>query len=92
MGSVCLTLHCLSWQKLQLALAPVSSLFPLSLDEGVAERTTFLTHSIQQLDRIDSLSEQIGFLEERLGTCECLSVRFIFPSGNIYRPIVCIHV
>ncbi|KAJ8404460.1 hypothetical protein AAFF_G00337270 [Aldrovandia affinis] len=58
-------------QKLQLALAPVSSLFPVSLDEGVAERTTFLTHSIQQLDRIDSLSEQIGFLEERLGTCSC---------------------
>ncbi|KAG9354257.1 hypothetical protein JZ751_012381 [Albula glossodonta] len=65
-------------QKLQLALAPVSSLFPLSLDEGVAESTSFLTHSIQQLDRIDSLSEQIGFLEERLGTCEypilCTSV------------------
>ncbi|KAI1904717.1 hypothetical protein AGOR_G00008580 [Albula goreensis] len=58
-------------QKLQLALAPVSSLFPLSLDEGVAESTSFLTHSIQQLDRIDSLSEQIGFLEERLGTCSC---------------------
>ncbi|KAJ8339188.1 hypothetical protein SKAU_G00359740 [Synaphobranchus kaupii] len=58
-------------QKLQLALAPVSSLFPLSLDAGVAERTSFLTHSIQQLDRIDSLSEQIGFLEERLGTCSC---------------------
>ncbi|KAG7477252.1 hypothetical protein MATL_G00092140 [Megalops atlanticus] len=58
-------------QKLQLALAPVSSLFPMSLDEGVAERTSFLTHSIQQLDRIDSLSEQVGFLEERLGTCSC---------------------
>ncbi|KAJ8261352.1 hypothetical protein COCON_G00170750 [Conger conger] len=58
-------------QKLQLALAPVSSLFPVSLDEAMVERTTFLTHSIQQLDRIDSLSEQIGFLEERLGTCSC---------------------
>ncbi|XP_018592356.1 epidermal growth factor-like protein 7 [Scleropages formosus] len=58
-------------QKLQLALAPFNSLFPLSLDESVAERSSFLSHSFQQLDRIDSLSEQIGFLEERLGTCSC---------------------
>lgn len=57
-------------QKLQLALAPFSSFFPLSLDEGLSEKTTLLSHSFQQLDRIDSLSEQIGFLEERLGTCE----------------------
>lgn len=57
-------------QKLQLVLAPFSSFFPLSLDEGVSEKTTLLSHSFQQLDRIDSLSEQIGFLEERLGTCE----------------------
>lgn len=58
-------------QKLQLVLAPFNSLFPLSLDEGLSEKTTFLSHSFQQLDRIDSLSEQIGFLEERLGTCSC---------------------
>uniref|UniRef100_A0A671WEG6 EGF-like-domain, multiple 7 n=1 Tax=Sparus aurata TaxID=8175 RepID=A0A671WEG6_SPAAU len=57
-------------KKLQLALAPFSSFFPLSLDEGLSEKTTLLSHSFQQLDRIDSLSEQIGFLEERLGTCE----------------------
>lgn len=57
-------------QKLQLVLAPFSSFFPLSLDEGLSEKTTLLSHSFQQLDRIDSLSEQIGFLEERLGTCE----------------------
>ncbi|XP_010876590.2 epidermal growth factor-like protein 7 isoform X1 [Esox lucius] len=63
-------------QKLQLVLAPVNSLFPMSLDEGVSEKTSFLSHSFQQLDRIDSLSEQIGFLEERLGTCE-----WTHPSG-----------
>uniref|UniRef100_A0A8D3BWQ1 EGF-like domain-containing protein n=1 Tax=Scophthalmus maximus TaxID=52904 RepID=A0A8D3BWQ1_SCOMX len=57
-------------KKLQLVLAPFSSVYPLSLDEGVSEKTTLLSHSFQQLDRIDSLSEQIGFLEERLGTCE----------------------
>ncbi|XP_047185373.1 epidermal growth factor-like protein 7 isoform X2 [Scophthalmus maximus] len=58
-------------KKLQLVLAPFSSVYPLSLDEGVSEKTTLLSHSFQQLDRIDSLSEQIGFLEERLGTCSC---------------------
>ncbi|XP_062290103.1 epidermal growth factor-like protein 7 [Scomber scombrus] len=58
-------------KKLQLVLAPFSSFFPLSLDEGLSEKTTLLSHSFQQLDRIDSLSEQIGFLEERLGTCSC---------------------
>ncbi|XP_040914186.1 epidermal growth factor-like protein 7 [Toxotes jaculatrix] len=58
-------------KKLQLVLAPFSSFFPLSLDEGMSEKTTLLSHSFQQLDRIDSLSEQIGFLEERLGTCSC---------------------
>ncbi|KAL0965239.1 hypothetical protein UPYG_G00278590 [Umbra pygmaea] len=58
-------------QKLQLVLAPVSSIFPTSLDDGMSEKTSFLSHSFQQLDRIDSLSEQIGFLEERLGTCSC---------------------
>ncbi|KAG7215334.1 hypothetical protein INR49_022571 [Caranx melampygus] len=57
-------------KKLQLVLTPFSSFFPLSLDEGLSEKTTLLSHSFQQLDRIDSLSEQIGFLEERLGTCE----------------------
>uniref|UniRef100_A0A3Q3VWR0 Uncharacterized protein n=1 Tax=Mola mola TaxID=94237 RepID=A0A3Q3VWR0_MOLML len=57
-------------KKLQLALAPFSNFFPTSLDEGLVEKTTLLSHSYQQLDRIDSLSEQIGFLEERLGTCE----------------------
>lgn len=65
-----LTSSHLSVKKLQLVLTPFSSLFPLSLDEGLSEKTTLLSHSFQQLDRIDSLSEQIGFLEERLGTCE----------------------
>ncbi|XP_041825696.1 epidermal growth factor-like protein 7 isoform X2 [Melanotaenia boesemani] len=58
-------------KKLQLVLAPFSSFFLPSLDEGFSEKTTLLSHSFQQLDRIDSLSEQIGFLEERLGTCSC---------------------
>ncbi|CAN9504401.1 unnamed protein product [Ophioblennius macclurei] len=58
-------------KKLQLVLAPFNSYFPMSLDDGLSEKTTLLSHSFQQLDRIDSLSEQIGLLEERLGTCSC---------------------
>uniref|UniRef100_A0A3B3DHU3 EGF-like-domain, multiple 7 n=1 Tax=Oryzias melastigma TaxID=30732 RepID=A0A3B3DHU3_ORYME len=58
-------------EKLQLVLEPFSSFFPFSLDEGLTEKTTLLSHSFRQLDRIDSLSEQVGFLEERLGTCSC---------------------
>lgn len=57
-------------KTLQMALTPFSRIFPLSAaDEG--EKSTLLSYSFQQLDRIDSLSEQIGFLEERLGTCSC---------------------
>ncbi|XP_061656467.1 epidermal growth factor-like protein 7 [Syngnathoides biaculeatus] len=56
-------------KKLQVALAPYTSVFP---DEGASDNSvTLLSHSFRQLDRIDSLSEQIGFLEERLGTCSC---------------------
>ncbi|KAK6481044.1 epidermal growth factor-like protein 7 [Huso huso] len=58
-------------KKLQLALAPLHSFTSLFLEEGLAEQTSLLSYSFQQLDRIDSLSEQIGFLEERLETCSC---------------------
>ncbi|XP_075690738.1 epidermal growth factor-like protein 7 isoform X2 [Rhinoderma darwinii] len=57
-------------QKLQLVLAPFHSLSNTSPEENLSP-ITFLTHSFQQLDRIDSLSEQISFLEERLETCSC---------------------
>ncbi|KAM4663183.1 epidermal growth factor-like protein 7 [Discoglossus pictus] len=56
-------------QKLQLVLAPFHSLLASSDDNG--DPISLLTHSFQQLDRIDSLSEQISFLEERLETCSC---------------------
>ncbi|KAM5146730.1 epidermal growth factor-like protein 7 [Mantella aurantiaca] len=57
-------------QKLQLVLSPFHSVSGSSPEEGAAP-ITLLTHSFQQLDRIDSLSEQISFLEERLETCSC---------------------
>ncbi|XP_040261914.1 epidermal growth factor-like protein 7 isoform X1 [Bufo bufo] len=57
-------------QKLQLVLAPFHGLSTVSPEDSPGP-ITFLTHSFQQLDRIDSLSEQISFLEERLETCSC---------------------
>ncbi|XP_053551742.1 epidermal growth factor-like protein 7 [Bombina bombina] len=57
-------------QKLQLVIAPFHNLLSAS-SENHADPISLLTHSFQQLDRIDSLSEQISFLEERLETCSC---------------------
>lgn len=59
-------------QKLQLVLAPLHSLASRALEHGLPDPGSVLAHSFQQLDRIDSLSEQISFLEEQLGSCECL--------------------
>lgn len=54
-------------------LGPLHSLASRALDHGLRDPGRFLAHSVQQLDRIDSLSEQVSFLEEQLGSCECLS-------------------
>ncbi|XP_075295708.1 epidermal growth factor-like protein 7 [Opisthocomus hoazin] len=58
-------------QKLQLVLAPFHNLMPSAPEDVGADPVSRLSHSLQQLDRIDSLSEQISFLEERLETCSC---------------------
>ncbi|KAM4847627.1 epidermal growth factor-like protein 7 isoform X3 [Urocitellus parryii] len=58
-------------QKLQLVLAPLHSLASQAVDQGLQDPGRLLAHSLQQLDRIDSLSEQISFLEEQLGSCSC---------------------
>lgn len=58
-------------QKLQLVLAPLHSLASRALEQGLPDPGSLLAHSLRQLDRIDSLSEQISFLEEQLGSCEC---------------------
>lgn len=62
-----------SLQKLQLVLAPFHDLMPSAPEDVGADPISRLSHSLQQLDRIDSLSEQISFLEERLETCKCLA-------------------
>lgn len=66
-------------QKLQLVLAPLHSLASRALEHGLPDPGSLLAHSLQQLDRIDSLSEQISLLEEQLGSCESL------------RPTPCTH-
>ncbi|NXL30432.1 EGFL7 protein, partial [Glaucidium brasilianum] len=58
-------------QKLQLVLAPFHNVMPSAPEDVGADPISRLSHSLQQLDRIDSLSEQISFLEERLETCKC---------------------
>ncbi|NWH82621.1 EGFL7 protein, partial [Piaya cayana] len=59
-------------EKLQLVLAPFHNLMPSAPEDVGTDPISRLSHSLQQLDRIDSLSEQISFLEERLETCKCL--------------------
>ncbi|XP_030362923.1 epidermal growth factor-like protein 7 isoform X2 [Strigops habroptila] len=58
-------------QKLQLVLAPFHNLMPSAPEDVGTDPISRLSHSLQQLDRIESLSEQISFLEERLETCSC---------------------
>ncbi|XP_017655807.1 epidermal growth factor-like protein 7 isoform X6 [Nannospalax galili] len=58
-------------QKLQLVLAPLHSLASQASEHGLQDPSSLLAHSFQQLDRIDSLSEQVSFLEEQLGSCSC---------------------
>lgn len=68
-------------QKLQLVLAPLHSLASRALERGLPDPGSLLVHSFQQLDRIDSLSEQISFLEEQLGSCECSPPPSRTPTG-----------
>lgn len=58
-------------QKLQLVLAPLHSLASRASEHGPQDPGSLLVRSLQQLERIDSLSEQVSFLEEQLGSCSC---------------------
>ncbi|XP_006900692.1 PREDICTED: epidermal growth factor-like protein 7 [Elephantulus edwardii] len=58
-------------QQLQLVLAPLHSLASRAFQLGLPDPGSLLTHSFRQLERIDSLSEQISYLEEQLGACSC---------------------
>lgn len=67
-------------QKLQLVLAPLHSLASRALEHGLPDPGSLLAHSFRQLERIDSLSEQVSFLEEQLGSCECRSPHTHLPT------------
>ncbi|XP_015269709.1 PREDICTED: epidermal growth factor-like protein 7 isoform X2 [Gekko japonicus] len=58
-------------EKLQLALAPFLSLGLPGPESVSSNALGLLLHVWQQVDRVDSLSEQISFLEEQLETCTC---------------------
>ncbi|XP_034969039.1 epidermal growth factor-like protein 7 [Zootoca vivipara] len=58
-------------EKFQLTLAPFLKVEVPGLEGTPADPIALLVHSLQKLDRIDSLSEQISFLEERLEICSC---------------------
>ncbi|XP_061460490.1 epidermal growth factor-like protein 7 isoform X1 [Rhineura floridana] len=58
-------------EKFQLTLAPFLTLDVPGAEGAAHDPISLLVLSLQQLDRIDSLSEQISFLEERLETCSC---------------------
>ncbi|XP_038230435.1 epidermal growth factor-like protein 7 isoform X2 [Dermochelys coriacea] len=62
-------------QKLQLLLAPFHNLMPSAADDISTDPISQLFYALRQLDRIESLSEQISFLEERLETCSCKNER-----------------
>ncbi|XP_048678599.1 epidermal growth factor-like protein 7 isoform X2 [Caretta caretta] len=62
-------------QKLQLLLAPFHNLMPSAADDVSTDPISQLFYALRQLDRIESLSEQISFLEERLETCSCKNER-----------------
>ncbi|XP_076425295.1 epidermal growth factor-like protein 7 isoform X2 [Peromyscus maniculatus bairdii] len=71
-------------QKLQLVLAPLHSLASRAPEPGLQDPGSLLAHSFQQLDRIDSLSEQVSFLEEQLGSCECHTSPPTEIPGNLW--------
>ncbi|XP_028570926.1 epidermal growth factor-like protein 7 isoform X2 [Podarcis muralis] len=62
-------------EKFQLTLAPFLKVEVPGLEGTPADPIALLVHSLQKLDRIDSLSEQISFLEERLEICSCKNER-----------------
>lgn len=71
-------------------LAPLHSLALRALEHGLPDPSSLLAHSFRQLDRIDSLSEQISFLEEQLGSCECHPPTQSSPGAWDLGP-VCAH-
>lgn len=58
-------------RRVERAVSLVSRLVPVSLEELRDDDITAFWERLQELDRIESLSEQILLLEERLPNCSC---------------------
>ncbi|KAK1151759.1 epidermal growth factor-like protein 8 isoform X1 [Acipenser oxyrinchus oxyrinchus] len=58
-------------RRVERAVSLVSRLVPVSLEELRDDDITAFWERLQELDRIESLSEQILMLEERLPSCSC---------------------
>nr|XP_014347019.1 PREDICTED: epidermal growth factor-like protein 8 [Latimeria chalumnae] len=58
-------------QQVQWTMATLQKFLPFKLEEVSTEQVLELWTRFEQLDRIESLSEQILFLEEKLGSCSC---------------------
>uniref|UniRef100_A0A8D2LBM4 EGF like domain multiple 7 n=1 Tax=Varanus komodoensis TaxID=61221 RepID=A0A8D2LBM4_VARKO len=57
------------------ALAPFLELDAAGTEGSPRDPASLLVHALQQLDRVESLSEQVSFLEGQLETCSCKKER-----------------
>ncbi|XP_077142230.1 epidermal growth factor-like protein 8 isoform X1 [Ranitomeya variabilis] len=60
-------------QKLDSALSALQRLFPIKLSEIRSEQVQEFWEKIRSLDRVDFLSDQLMYMEEKIGECSCRS-------------------
>eukprot|EP00079_Xenopus_tropicalis_P028984 XP_012824048.1 PREDICTED: epidermal growth factor-like protein 8 isoform X2 [Xenopus tropicalis] len=60
-------------QRLDSTLSAVQRLFPVKLSEIHSDQVHEFWERIQSLDRMDSFSDQLMYMEEKMGECSCRS-------------------
>ncbi|KAG8545932.1 hypothetical protein GDO81_020099 [Engystomops pustulosus] len=60
-------------QKLDSALSALQRLIPMKLSEIRTEQVQEFWERIRGLDRVDFLSDQLMYMEEKIGECSCRS-------------------
>ncbi|XP_053545135.1 epidermal growth factor-like protein 8 [Bombina bombina] len=60
-------------QRLDNTLSALQRLFPVKLSEIRSDQVLEFWERIQSLDRVDSLSDQLMYMEEKMGECSCRS-------------------
>ncbi|KAM4019658.1 epidermal growth factor-like protein 8 isoform 2-T2 [Anomaloglossus baeobatrachus] len=58
-------------QKLDSALSALQRLFPIKLTEIRSDQVQEFWEKIRSLDRVDFLSDQLMYMEEKIGECSC---------------------